>query len=331
MLNFANPIYFILLLFLPIFYFYRKKNKLDISLSVSSLKGVKKAPTSFVLKTLWMPTFLKYLIFILMVFGMARLQYGTKHLNTTTEGINIALAVDVSGSMEALDFKKKGKRVNRLSVVKDVIKDFLKKREHDRISMIVFGSYAFTQVPLTKDYNTLLFMLDRIKVGVAGEKTAIGDAIGISLKRLKDIKSKSNIIILLTDGRSNSGELSPLAATNLAKDMDIKIYTIGVGSEGEVPFLISDPFYGQRYVYQEADIDEETLEKIASETNGIYFRAKDRESLEKIYSTIDKLEKTKVKTKSFMEYKEQYHFFLIPALFLFVLRIVLINTFYLKI
>ncbi len=330
MFNFANPLYFLFLLLLPFFYLYKRRKK-ETLLSVSSLEATKSIPNSFKVKTLFIPSFLKYLAFILIVFALARLQYGTKHSNITTEGINIILAVDVSGSMEALDFKKDGKNIDRLTAAIEVIKDFLKKRKYDRIGMVVFGSYAFTQVPLTRDYNTMLFMLERVKVGLAGEKTAIGDAIGVSLKRLKDIKSKSNIIILLTDGRSNSGEISPTAAANLAKDLNVKIYTIGIGSEGDVPFLINDPIFGKRYVYQRADIDEATLEQIAEKTKGLYFRAKDTKSLKKIYSTIDSLEKSKVKIKSFMSYKEYYHYFLFFALLALVLRIVLLNTIYLKI
>jgi len=241
------------------------------------------------------------------------------------------LAVDVSESMAALDFKRKGKVVNRLEAVKGVVSEFISNRTGDRIGMVVFGTNAYTQIPLTRDYNTISTILDRLKIGVAGKSTAIGDAIGISLKRIEDFKSKSNVIILLTDGRSNTGELSPKVAADIAAQKQVKIHTIGVGSKGKVPFLIKHPLWGDRYVYQRVDIDEETLKEIASETGGLYFKARDTEKLQQIYDTIDKLEKTEVKVKIYAEYRELYHYFLIVGFMLMIFWIILSNTRFLRV
>ena len=241
------------------------------------------------------------------------------------------MAVDVSESMAALDFRQGGKVVNRLEAVKSVINTFIAKRSADRIGMVVFGTHAYTQVPLTRDYNTISAILERLKIGAAGKNTAIGDAIGIALKRLEDIKSKSNVIILLTDGQSNTGELTPEVAAEIAAQKGVKIYTIGVGSKGKAPFLIKHPLLGERYVYQQVNMDQDTLMLISQKTKGMYFRAADTQGLQKIYDTIDRMEKTEVKVKTFAEYRELYIYFLIPAFLILILRIVLANTRFLKV
>jgi len=274
---------------------------------------------------------LKYAALSLMIIAMARPQWGTQQIDISTEGVNIVLTTDLSGSMAALDFKLKGKIVNRLEAVKSVVSEFISKRASDRIALVVFGTNAYTQLPLTRDYNTIASILERLQIGAAGDNTAIGDAIGISLKRLEDVKSKSNIIILLTDGQSNTGELSPENAADIAVQKKVKIYTIGVGTRGEAPFLVRHPVLGDRYVYQKVDMDEKTLKTIADKTGGLYFRAEDSEGLKKIYDTIDKLEKTEAKVKSFAEYKEFYPFFLIAAFVLLVLWIILVNTRFLSV
>ena len=274
---------------------------------------------------------LKYAALCLMVIALARPQWGTERVNVLTEGINVILAVDLSESMAALDFKRKGKIVNRLEAVKGVVEAFVQKRSGDRIGLVVFGSHAYTQIPLTRDYTTIVTMLERLEIGAAGKSTAIGDAIGISLKRIGDIESTSNVIILLTDGQSNAGELTPDIAAGIAAEKGVKIYTIGVGSRGEAPFLVNDPLFGERYVYQRVDMDEDTLKEIAGRTGGMYFRAEDIAGLEEIYDTIDQLEKTEVKVERFMENRELYPYFLLPAFVLLVLWGILTNTRFLRI
>jgi Ca-activated chloride channel homolog len=263
--------------------------------------------------------------------ALARPQWGTRQMQVTSSGINIILAVDLSESMKAVDFKYQGTVVNRLEAVKAVVREFIAHRNGDRIGMVVFGSQAYTQLPLTRDYNTITAILDRLKIGSAGRATAIGDALGISLKRLQDVESRSNIIILLTDGRSNSGELEPLAAADLAKQKGVKVYTIGVGSRGRVPVPVDDPIFGKRYVYQRVDIDEQTLKAIADQTGGLYFRAENMDRLREIYAKIDKMEKTDVKTRIYAQYNDLYRYLLIPAIALLALGIVLQNTRFLRI
>jgi len=296
--------------------------------SLAAVSGMAVSPSLRLTKAL--PA-LRYGTLVLLIVAMARPQWGTEQIKVLTEGINIVLAMDLSESMAALDFKREDKVVNRLEAVKGVVDEFIASRNGDRIGLVVFGSHAYTQLPLTRDYNAILSMLDRLEIGAAGKQTAIGDAIGISLKRLEDVESRSNIIILLTDGQSNSGELSPEAAALVAADKKVKIYTIGVGTRGEAPYLINHPVFGERLVYQRVDIDETTLRLIAGKTDAVYFRAEDTEGLQKIYDTIDALEKTKAKMKTYAEYKEYYPFLLMPALVFLSIGILLSNTRFLRI
>jgi len=261
----------------------------------------------------------------LFILALARPQSGIKSTEISTEGVDIMLCLDTSGSMQALDFKESGNRVPRLQVVKRVVNDFIKGRKNDRIGMVVFGQEAFTQCPLTLDYGVLLSFLEKVEIGMAGDSTAIGSALAVCVKRLKDLQSKSKVIILLTDGRHNAGSVTPLTAADIAKSFNIKIYTIGVGTEGEAPFLV-DSFFGKQYVYQKVDLDEDTLKDVANRTAGKYFRATNTEALENIYRQIDAMEKTEVKLKEYMEYEELFVWFLVPGLVLLLLEILLANT-----
>ena len=326
MFRFASPLYFLALLSLPAIWYYRGRLRGGAVLKSSAVGAVKGIRPSAALRAgRYLPA-LKYLAVLLLIVGLARPQWGTRQVTVTTEGINIILAVDISESMAALDFKRDGKIVNRLDAVKGVIEQFIAKREGDRIGMVVFGTHAFTQLPLTRDYGTISFILDRIEIGAAGKSTAIGDAIGISLKRIGDIESRSNIVILLTDGESNSGELSPEVAAKIAREQSVKVYTVGVGTRGKAPFLVNSPIFGKRYVYQRVSMDEEALKEIARETGGTFFRAEDTEGLERVYETIDRLEKNEVEVKTYAEYREFYRWFLFPALALLTLYGILSNT-----
>lgn len=329
MLRFASPWFFLLLFLLPVLAWYRRRRHRTPTLAISALFPVSGVPSSPMLRLARVVPAIKYVVLGLMIVALARPQLGSQRTEILTEGINIVLALDLSESMAALDFKKQGRVVNRLEAVKGVVQDFVAGRSGDRIGMVVFGTHAYTQLPLTRDYNTVASMLDRLEIGAAGERTAIGDAIGISLKRLADIESKSNVIILLTDGQSNTGELSPETATEIATEKKVKIYTIGVGTRGKAPFLVRDPLFGERYVYQRVSIDEETLKAIAEKTGGLYFRAEDLEGLQQIYATIDRLEKTDVKVDIFADYREIYPWLLLPAIVLLPLYVILRNTRYL--
>jgi len=331
MFRFASPFFLILIvLILPVFYL-RKRKQGHPAIRISAVNKSGLSKKSWAINILWAVDFLKYLALILVIIAMAKPQFGTERTTIKTEGVNIILAVDISESMAALDFKLNNQTVNRLVAVKDVVNNFISKRDGDRIGLVVFGAHAYTQIPLTSDYNAISTMLNQIEIGAAGKSTAIGDAIGISLKRLKDIESKTNIIILLTDGESNSGELSPEEATRIAANKDVKIYTVGVGSKGKAPFLIKHPLFGEQYVYQRVNIDEKTLKNIANQTNGIYFNAEDTRQLQDIYNQIDKLEKSEKEIKTFSEYNELYVYFLWPAFLLLTLWIILTNTRFLRI
>jgi Ca-activated chloride channel family protein len=331
MFRFASPYSLLLLPLIPISIWYGYGRLSKPTLASSGTAAVEGVPKSAVIKLHGLVPILFYLALALMIVALARPQWGTRQMLVKASGINIILAVDLSESMAALDFKHQGRVVNRLEAVKQVVTEFIGNRSGDRIGMVVFGTRAYTQLPLTRDYNTITTMLERLKIRAAGRSTAIGDAMGISLKRLEDVESRSNIIILLTDGRSNSGEIEPLDAAAIAKEKGVKVYTIGVGSKGRAPFLINDAIFGERYVYQQVDIDEQTLQAIADQTGGLYFRAQDLEGLKKVYDTIDQMEKTEVKTKTFAEYNDLYHWLLLPGFGLLGIWIILQNTRFLKV
>ncbi|MDY6832279.1 MAG: VWA domain-containing protein [Thermodesulfobacteriota bacterium] len=331
MFRFADPWAFVLLAVIPVLILTRRKKSAPPAMGISEARTAARIRPSLRVRTRRLPAFSAYAVLVLLICALARPQWGTEKIETMTEGVNIVLAIDVSESMRALDFEKEGAVVNRLEAVKSVVSDFIARRDGDRIGMVVFGTQAFTQVPLTRDYNTITYILDHLEIGVAGGNTAIGDAIGISLKRLADIKSKSNVIVLLTDGESNTGALSPLEAADIAADKQVKIHAIGIGSTGKVPFPVNDPLFGRRYVYREVSIDEDALRTIADKTGGLYFKAEDTEALKQIYETIDRMEKTRVKAKHYAHYRDLYAYLAACAAILLVLRSVAENTRYLEI
>ncbi|MCX5904982.1 MAG: VWA domain-containing protein [Proteobacteria bacterium] len=313
-----------MLLIVPLMVLYsvkKRSSRIRFS-SLAALKEIKQSKTPAWRKGL---LFMRCLAMSLLIFALARPQSGNRSTEILTEGIDIMLCLDTSGSMNALDFTLDNKRVNRLQVVKKVVEEFVRGRQNDRIGMVVFAEEAFTQCPLTLDYGVLLSFLEKLEIGMAGDRTAIGSALATCVKRLKDLPSKSKIIILLTDGRNNTGSITPATAADIAKTCGIKVYTIGVGTEGEAPFLV-DSLFGQRYVYQRVDLDEETLKEIAQKTGGTYFRATNTEALKAIYQQIDKMEKSAAKVKEYMEYEELFAWFLIPGLCLVLVEILLANT-----
>ena len=328
--RFADPWLLILLLAVPLMVFYELKKMGSSRIRFSSLETLKALKPARSLAWRKVLLILRCAAMSLLIMALARPQSGTTSTEIITEGVDIMLCLDTSGSMNALDFQLENKRVNRLQVVKKVVDEFIRGRQNDRIGMVVFAEEAFTQCPLTLDYGVLLSFLDRLEIGMAGDTTAIGSALATCVKRLKDLKSKSKVIILLTDGRNNTGTISPATAADIAKTHGIKVYTIGAGTEGEAPFLV-DSLFGKHYVYQKVDLDEETLKEIAQKTGGRYFRATNTEALKTIYQQIDKMEKTEAKVKEYMEYDELFKYFLIPALCLILLEILLANTRFMKI
>jgi Ca-activated chloride channel homolog len=260
-----------------------------------------------------------------LIVAAARPQAGHTTTEVSHSGVDIFLAVDTSGSMRALDLKLEGKPVPRLDVVKKVAADFITRRPSDRLGLIVFGESAFVQCPLTLDHDLLQGLLADSHLGMAGDATAVGDAIGISARHMKDLKAKSRLLILITDGASNAGSLSPEKAAEVAKAFGLKIYTIGVGIEGEAPFLV-DTAFGQRVVYQRTDLDEGALKLVAQRTGGKFFRAQETGELEKIYSEIDELEKTERKQKDFERYEERFTWFAVLGLAFLLAEVGLAHT-----
>jgi Ca-activated chloride channel family protein len=331
MFRFQNPYFLLLLTVVPLvvyFYFY-KRRKFDSFVRYSSFHNLKKVKTGKMGLKQYVPLVLRCLVLVAVIFALARPQFGTQTKEIISDGVDIIIAIDTSGSMKAMDFKIEGKRRNRLYIVKDVIEKFIKKRTDDRMGMVVFGTDAYTQCPLTLDHGVLIGLLKKAKIGMAGESTAIGSAIGTSIKRLKDLKAKSRILILMTDGENHSG-LDPMKVAEIAKGYGIKIYTIGVGSNGRVPFEV-DGFFGKTLAYQRVSLDERLLKAISSTTGGQYYNATNTEELIKIYDQIDSLEKSEVKTKEYMDFNEKYFMWVLVALLLLGLEIVLVNTKFRKI
>lgn len=274
----------------------------------------------------WLLPAMRGLGFALLVLALARPQLGKAATRVFTEGIDIALAVDVSGSMLAEDFTVDGKRANRLQAVKSVVRKFLEKRGGDRVGLVLFAGRPYTQCPLTLDHGWLLQNLDRAEVGMIEDGTAVGSALATAVSRLEASTAKSKIVILLTDGQNNAGKVSPLTAAQAAKTLGYRVYTIGAGTRGLAPYPRKDMFGNTIYVPVEVDVDEDTLTKVAELTGGKYFRATDTESLQKIYDEIDQLEKTEHESLDYLEYEELYPWLALPAVLLLAAEAVLAVT-----
>jgi Ca-activated chloride channel family protein len=264
-------------------------------------------------------------VVLLVIITLARPQLGQSFTVSKHQGLDIFFAVDTSESMSALDLNWEGRQVDRLEVLRHILKAFIIKRDKDRLGLLVFGEKAFTQCPLTMDHGAILDFVDNLQIGMVGSATAIGTAIALAVKRMKDLDAKSKILILMTDGQNTAGEISPQIAAELARELSVKIYTIGIGQEGEVPFRIDTP-QGPVMVKQEIAIDEELLINIAETTGGQYFRAKTTQELESIYSYIDKLEKTEIEVKEYNSYVDIFERFLWIVLGLFLVELFLANT-----
>lgn len=323
---FRDPLFLVFLVVIPplIYVYFRSRGTNQVVFP--SLEALKKIKPSFAQRYRHILIILRSTAIVLFVIAMARPQYGNKQTKVTTEGIDIVLAVDVSGSMLAEDFEIAGRRYNRLHVVKQVVKDFIMKRTNDRIGLVVFAGRPYTQCPMTLDYGMLLQLLDKVEIGMVEDGTAIGSALGSSIERLKNAKAKSKVIILLTDGRNNSGEIDPFTAAEIARTFGIKIYAIGAGTKGLAPFPAFDIFGNKVMKQVKVDIDDDALREIARITDGNYYRATDTESLKEIYGQIDKLEKTESDVTQYTEYNELFHYFLLSAFGLLFVELGLAKT-----
>lgn len=310
-IHFANKIYFLLLFIVPLLILWhlylKKKGKRFILFSSKKLiKSSDNTLKAFFVKNLF---YLKLLALILFIAALARPQELSYYEQENKKGINILIALDISGSMASIDFTPK----NRLEVAKDVISDFIQKRSTDRLGLVIFAGTSYTKCPLTIDYDMLKYFLEETRIGDLEEGTALGMALATSVNRIRTSKSKTKIIILLTDGVNNRGEIAPRDAAQIAKDFNVKVYTIGVGTKGKAPYPVTNT-NGRTQLYMiDVEIDEELLKEIANNTGGLYFRAADKEQLQQIFDEIDRWEKTEISTKRYYNARDLYIYFIIAA------------------
>lgn len=321
-LEFQYPYSLLLLIIIPLIILwkrvYGRKTNTSINYSqVFPFEGVKK---SWKIRLIELPNYIRYIILVLLIIVIARPQSFLSKNEKNIEGVDIVLALDISSSMLAEDFKP-----NRLEAAKDVAKEFIQGRKTDNIGVVVFSGEAFTQCPPTTDQNMLLNLLENIKSGIINDGTAIGDGIATAINRIKDTKTQSKVIILLTDGVNNMGAIDPLTAAELAKNNKIRVYTIGVGRMGLAPYPVSTPM-GKQYQSIEVKIDETLLGDVARITGGKYFRSKDKGSLETIFKEIDSMEKTIIDVSYYKQKKDLYLPFLLIAIILLFVEILLKKT-----
>lgn len=329
MLNyqFENPEFFWLLLVLPLIVFwqwYRYREQAP-ELKYPGAGVLAGSGLNWIAKARPVLQVLRLFAIALVITAMARPRTSEETTQTKSqEGIDIVMAIDVSASMLARDLKP-----NRLDATKEVASDFIRNRESDRIGLVIYAGESYTQTPLTSDHKILLNALETLKYGLIQDGTAIGMGLATAVNRLKESEAKSKVIILLTDGENNSGEIDPLTAAQLAEEFGIRTYTIGVGTKGTAPTPVARDFRGN-FVYRNypVSIDEELLEKIATQTGGEYFRATDNERLQEIYGQIDELEKTKLQELKFYSYDEKFEEFALIAFLLFGLELLLRFTIY---
>jgi Ca-activated chloride channel family protein len=315
MVHFDSPLFFLLLLLVPLlfvsadglFFVRRKQGVRKNAVSFSSPVPLNSLPVSRKLKERpWVLNLLRTAAFICFVVALARPQTGILFSEVEESGRDIMLAVDTSGSMNALDFSIDGKRVDRLAALKHVVENFIDGRKGDRMGLIVFGTDVFTQCPLTMDQSVLKDFVAGLGIGMVGEGTALGDAIAVAVKRLKNIPGDSKVIVLVTDGVKTAGNVEPKQAAEIAAKAGIKIYTIGIGGNKPAPFRVTGIFGEARLEYRPVELDEKTLREIAELTGGKYYNAQKTETLEDIYKEISKLEERVDKSYEYIEYQEQF-------------------------
>jgi Ca-activated chloride channel family protein len=321
--RFADPQYLLLLLGLPLLavWYWKVRSRKGATIQYSHLGLVRVAANARAARSRHVVFALRALALGALVVAFARPQSGVTGEEVLTEGVDIMLVIDLSTSMLAEDLQP-----NRVDAAKRVASEFVQGRNNDRIGLVVFAGEAFTQSPLTLDYGIVRTLLDEIEVGIIEDGTAIGLGMATAVKRLRDSEAESKVMILLTDGRNNTGEIDPVTAAQMAQAFDIRIYAIGAGTHGEAPYPQDDPFFGRRYVNIRVDIDEEALQETAALTGGRYFRATDNESLASIYREIDDLETTEIEVQHYTRYGELFHYPLMLGLLLVVAEVGLANT-----
>jgi len=322
MFRFEDPWVFGLLALLPLVYWLRvrpahRSGALRFS-AVDTVRATAEASSRWLPR---LPGMLRALALVAVIFALARPQTGITSESILTEGIDILLVMDVSSSMLAEDLEP-----NRLEAAKAVAADFVAGRRSDRIGLVAFAGAAFTQAPLTLDYGVVQSLLGELEVGIIEDGTAVGMGLATAVKRLQASEAESQVVILLTDGRSNRGEIGPATAAQMAEALGVRVYTIGVGTQGTARVPVDDPVYGRRYATMRVDIDETTLREMADRTGGRYFRATDNESLAAIYEEIEELETTEVEVQNYTQYAERFGLVLAFAMLLLILEVGLSQT-----
>jgi Ca-activated chloride channel homolog len=328
MLRFLQPEWFWLMGVLPLLWFWRGRRGPVAAIEFSDVtlaREVSRTARSRVGNWLW---FLPIIAAALMIVGLARPQRQDSHVEVTANGIDIVLGLDVSGSMQALDFTVEGRRLNRIAIVRRVVSKFIEERPNDRIGLLAFAGAPYLVSPLTLDHDWLLQNLERVDVGGVDDGTAIGSAIAAAVNHLRDTRAKSKVVILLTDGVNNTGKIAPIAAAEAAQALGVKVYTIGVGVRGEAPIPVMDQAGKPHIIMARVDVDEKTLQSVADLTGGRFYRATDTDSLRKIYDQINSFEKSAQTVQKFEHVEELYGWALIPALVLLVLSLVLQLTWF---
>ncbi len=321
-----DPIALLLLVGLPALWWWRRHGRRAPAVRFPSLATVAAGPLGWRTRWRWLPLALRTAALALLVLALARPQWGRAESRFTGLGIDIMLAVDISSSMLAEDFSLAGQRANRLEAVKSVVNDFVAGRPGDRVGLVLFAARPYTQCPLTLDHGWLQQNLQRAQIGMIEDGTAIGSALATAARRLESSDAKSKVIILLTDGQSNAGRISPATAAEAARALAIKVYTIGAGTRGLAPYPSRDFCGNVDYQPVQVDIDEATLTEIAETTGGQYFRATDTASLQQIYESIDALERTEFEAPKFYDWRELYPWLVLPALLLLMIEVGLAQT-----
>lgn len=323
-MEFANPKILWLLLVVPLwvaYYVWRTKQG-GASIVISTADSLRSAPRTLRYYLRHLPAILRALALILIIVASARPQSVDREVKTTVEGVDIVMAVDISGSMLARDFKP-----DRLSAAKDVAAQFITNRSGDRLGIVAFAGEAFTLSPLTTDQSSLQTLLNRLRSGIVEDGTALGNGLATALNRLRESDAKSKVVILVTDGVNNSGHIAPLTAAEIAKELNIKVYTIGIGRNGLAPYPVFDS--RGRVVYTQdmkVEIDEKVLRDIAKQTGGEYFRATDEDALKRVYDRIDEMEKSKIEKFDFVRVEEEFLRYALAALLLLLLEFIVKYT-----
>jgi Ca-activated chloride channel family protein len=326
-MTFAHPYLLLLLLLLPLLAWLKGKSGESPAFVYSSVQLVRAILNVTQTRAGRFLTALRWLILALFTLALAQPRLTKSETKITASGVDIVVAMDMSGSMASEDFEiGHGERLSRLAMTKEVLKKFIAQRPNDRIGLVVFATQAYIAAPMTLDHEFLLKNIERLELGAIDQnQTAIGSGLSTAINRLREIKSKSKIVILMTDGQNNAGKIAPLTAAEAAQALKVKVYTIGVGMRGMAPMPI---FWGgvKRYQMQPVDIDEDTLQKISQMTDGKYYRADNTKRFQEIYAEIDKLEKTEADVRKFSHYNELFAWVVAPGLGLLLLEILLRHT-----